>query len=169
MFREVEGDVGDVDIDKGEVEFEGVMGVVVEGEVEEGDEEKEGGGGEVGFARKPNRSRIVLHACRMRSARPAGDISVMPVDREEVEGENGEAKGMDELEVEVEGVVVKGGGEIEAEVEVGEGEGEEGFVESDVGGARPEESIGSDEPVSREAAVAAAATLCSRLAHFQLI
>ncbi len=49
---------------------------------------------------------------------------------------------------------------------MGEGvEGEEGggeeevFVESDVGGAKPEERIGSDEPVSREAAVAAAATL----------
>jgi hypothetical protein len=40
-----------------------------------------------------------------------------------------------------------------------EGEEEEELVESDVGGARPDESIGSDEPVSREAAVAAAATL----------
>ncbi len=52
---------------------EGVVAAVaavaeVEVEIEEG-----------GLGRNPSLSRIVAQACRIRSARPAGDISLMPV------------------------------------------------------------------------------------------
>jgi len=72
--------------------------------------------------RKPRRSRIVPHACRIRSALPAADMSAR-------------------------GVLGIGGTLLLVD-------GMEGL-----GGARPEDKIGSDEPVKREAAVAAAATL----------
>ena len=79
-----------------------------------------GGGAE---GRKPRRSRIVPHACRIRSALPAADISVR-------------------------GVL----GMIGALSLVC------GMVEG-LGGVRPEDKMGSDDPVKREAAVAAATTL----------
>ena len=74
--------------------------------------------------RKPRRSRIVPHACRILSALPAADISVRGV------------LGM--------------AGTLSLSVC--------GMVEG-IGGARPEDKIGSDDPVKREAAVAAATTL----------
>ena len=79
-----------------------------------------GGGAE---GRKPSRSRIVPHACRIRSALPAADISVSGV------------LGM----IGTLSLVC-------------------GMVEG-LGGARPDDKIGSDDPVKREAAVAAATTL----------
>jgi hypothetical protein len=79
--------------------------------------------GEEPEGRKPRRSRIVPHACRIRSALLAADISVRGV------------LGM--------------AGTLSLVC---------GMVEG-VGGARPEDKIGSDDPVKREAAVAAATTL----------
>ena len=79
-----------------------------------------GGGAE---GRKPRRSRIAPHACRIRSALPAADISVRGV------------LGM--------------AGTLSLVCGMMEG----------LGGARPEDKIGSDDPVKREAAVAAATTL----------
>ena len=76
--------------------------------------------------RRPRRSRSVPHACRIRSALPAADISATGV--------------------------VGIGGILSLVV---------GMVEG-LGGARPEDKIGSDDPVKREAAVAAAATLKKR-------
>ena len=82
--------------------------------------------------RKPRRSRIVLHACRIRSALPAADMSARGV-----AGTSGGVTGTGRtLSSLVGGVGVEG-----------------------LGGARPEDKIGSDDPVKREAAVAAAATL----------
>jgi hypothetical protein len=78
---------------------------------------------EGGEGRKPRRSRIVPHACRIRSALPAADMS---------------ARGV----VGIGGTLSLVGGMVEG-----------------LGGARPEDRIGSDDPVKREAAVAAAATL----------
>ena len=78
-------------------------------------------GGAVG--RKPRRSRIAPHACRIRSALPAADISV--------KGVLGMAGTLSLVCGMVEGL----------------------------GGARPEDKIGSVDPVKREAAVAAATTL----------
>lgn len=77
--------------------------------------------------RKPRRSRIVLHACRIRSALPAADMSAR-------------------------GVLGIGGTLLLLVGGTGEG----------LGGVRPEDKIGSDDPVKREAAVAAAATLEKR-------
>jgi hypothetical protein len=74
--------------------------------------------------RKPRRSRIVPHACRILSALPAADISVR-------------------------GVLGMTGSTLSLVC---------GMVEG-LGGARPEDKIGSDDPVKREAAVAAATTL----------
>jgi len=71
--------------------------------------------------RKPRRSRIVLQACLIRSARLVAEASGS------MRGKTG---------------VGCGGGEVMGG-----------------GGASPDDRIGSDEPVSREAAVAAAATL----------
>ena len=76
-----------------------------------------------GEGRKPRRSRIVPHACRIRSALPAADIS---------------ARGV---------------------VGIGRTLSLVGGIVEGLGGARPEDRIGSDDPVKREAAVAAAATL----------
>ena len=85
------------------------------------------GVGVEGEGRKPRRSRIVPHACRILSALPAADIS---------------ASG-----------VLGIGGTLSLRVC--------GVVEG-LGGARPEDKIGSDDPVKREAAVAAATTLKKR-------
>jgi hypothetical protein len=73
--------------------------------------------------RKPKRSRMVPHACRIRSALPVADISAR--------GVLGMAGTLSLICGMVEGL----------------------------GGARPEDKIGSDDPVKREAAVAAATTL----------
>jgi len=83
--------------------------------------------GSVGGAegRKPRRSRIVPHACLIRSVRPAP-------------GASGTGRGR--------GSPPNGG----------DGRGKKGV---DGGGASPDDRIGSEEPVSKEAAVAAAATL----------
>jgi hypothetical protein len=80
------------------------------------------GGGE---GRKPRRSRIVPHVCRIRSALPAVDISVRGV------------------------LWMAGTLSLVCGMVVG------------LGGARPDDRIGSDDPVKREpeAAVAAATTL----------
>ena len=82
--------------------------------------------GEGAEGRKPRRSRIVPHACRILSALPAADISVMGV------------LGM--------------AGTLSLFCGMTEG----------LGGARPEDRMGSDDPVKREAAVAAATTLVKK-------
>ena len=83
--------------------------------------------------RKPRRSRMVPQACLIRSARLVAEMS-------------GAIRGG------------KGGGGYAGTggIEIGDGGGGLGCL---CGGASPDDRIGSDDPVSREAAVAAAATL----------